>query len=75
MLLNVLNEGLPNDEVLCLWLQWFHTGRSSICGHVVLSWILIAVFQNPIQDKVNQQLVSLSIYVYGSNYLFSCYKD
>lgn len=52
---NVLDEGFPDDDVLSLWLKRFQISCSSLRRHVVLSWILVSMLQDPVNDLLNIQ--------------------
>ena len=48
---DVLDESFPDDDVLSFWLKRFQISSSSLSRIVVLSWVLVSVFKNPIRYK------------------------
>jgi len=47
---HILDQGFPNNYKLRLWLEWFEIGLGSLSGLVVLSWIFMTIFQDPVND-------------------------
>ena len=53
VLVDVFDEGLPDDHVLGLWLKWLEAWGASLGGVVVLSWVLSSILENPANTNVS----------------------
>ena len=52
----VFYKGLPDNHILCSWLEWLQTRGASLSRVVVFSWIFGSVLDNPVNKLVSFEI-------------------
>jgi len=59
---DVLNQSFPNDQELCLWLEWFQIWWGSLSRLIMFTWVFVSVGKDPIDNLFDMHFFLLNFF-------------